>query len=143
MIEWVMPRPWYGNPQINTRLPREQFRAIRAEASRRGIPVSFILQELVADWYRRGTDDASETAPDTASSPNPATPNTGTRQRPIAALPTLVELLKRGGQQAQARAVAPTLTPLAIPSRASSQPPLRSDENAGAHSRHSPGFSDM
>lgn len=54
-----MRHRWYGFPQINTRLPRDQFRAVQAEARRRGIPASHVLKALVAAWYRNGIDTAS------------------------------------------------------------------------------------
>jgi hypothetical protein len=96
-----MHRRWHGLPQINVRVPHDQFRAVKMEALNRGVPVSSILKELVSEWYRV-----------VSARPSP-------QPEPVYALPrklpnqpvSLTEMLQQGGLQSGTRANAGTISP--------------------------------
>jgi hypothetical protein len=64
-----MRRKWYGQPQINARIPRDQRAAIRVEARRQGKPDSYIIKSLVEEWYRTVIGGSVHTTPDTVGAP--------------------------------------------------------------------------
>src|SRR5262245_4258310 len=114
---------WYGHPQINTRLPPEQFQAIRAAARSRGIAASFIVKELVAEWYRRGSEPVPEPQENVARS--------GGYPR------AFVEMLAGDAATASRRAFAPPhplhddVSPKAVPTRLPSRVSRRGHSTRG------------
>ena len=108
-----MHRRWYGHPQVNTRLPPEQFQAVHAEARRRGIPASHVVKELVRNWYRSGTGDAPESSGDVSSNSLPTRPLNAAGRASDTVPRSLTEALVSGVYDAQARAIGPAYAPRA------------------------------
>jgi hypothetical protein len=99
-----MHRRWCGQPQINTRLPKEQFRAVLAEARRRGIPASFVIKELVQQWYRHGFGTPSDAQVDAPSSPLPQSLRQAAQSAPSGMPHSFAEMLAENAQHARTRA---------------------------------------
>jgi hypothetical protein len=96
-----MYRRWYGLPQINVRLPHDQFRAVKMEALNRRVPVSSVLKELVSGWYR-----VVSAHPSTQPEPVYALP----RQLPKQPM-SIAERIECGGFNSGTRANAGTVPP--------------------------------
>jgi hypothetical protein len=114
---------WYGHRQINTRLPLDQFHAVRAEARRRGIPASYVVRELVAARYSAGIEAVSPAFGDNGSelANLPVLAST----QPAASAQSILDTLREGMRTAP-RAVSPgtavrdnhgNAAPKVIPSR--------------------------